>query len=69
VKSLAVAASLAALAACASAVPSERTVLELPPEADVWWFTASGDGHAAWAERRGFDAYLHAGGRLEGPFP
>ena len=47
----------------------ERLVRELPEGADVWWFSAAPDGAAAYAERRGFDAYLVAGGRSEGPYP
>ena len=60
---------LAALAGCATPL-QDRAVLELPPGVDDWWSTVSPEGRAtAYAERRGSDAYLVAGGRRIGPYP
>ena len=63
---------LSALAACASpGTPSDRDrlVATVPPEADVWWFTASpGGGGWAWSERRGADTFLHVRDRVYGPY-
>ncbi len=56
---------LCALGACA---PSRTGLLELPADRDVRWFGAV-PGAAAYAERRGSDAYLVAEGRREGPYP
>ena len=60
---------LVALVGCSTPLQN-RPVLELPEGVDDWWFTVSPGGRAAaYAERRGSDAYLVAGGRHIGPYP
>ncbi|HYE99828.1 MAG TPA: hypothetical protein VEJ18_13000 [Planctomycetota bacterium] len=66
---LLVLATAAPLLGCVAAEVREILALELPADADAWWFDVSPDGRAAWAERRGSDAYLHADGRRDGPYP
>jgi hypothetical protein len=54
------------LAACAPSPPAA----EFPEGVDPVWFTLSPNGSgAAWAYRRGSDAFLMHDGRRQGPFP
>jgi hypothetical protein len=63
---------LVGLAACASPpkpARGDRLVATIPPGVDVWWCTVSpGGSGAAYAERRGSDAYLHFRDRITGPY-
>ena len=63
---------LVGLAACASppaASVADRLVETLPPGVDAWWFTVSpGGSGAAYAERRGSDAFIHVRDRVYGPY-